>query len=340
MPALKFGEGIRLPNGGFRYGPVRPGEEMLQRSDRFRSEYIAARSLAHTGSSGESASDLLTAISFGLGKLSKALNFSFRILENSINDAIGYTKQLRTSAARQWEMQDRSAIPDEERLGKTITGIYESTDTLFEDCVSGSKLANRLTMLVEDLKEEDGGESTKVLEDFRKRIILLRDFSCDRAAFIDRSNVWGETASIADIKERLFEGREGRLVITADNLEELTKAAMSRARLFSLANNLITNAFKWADKPGEVTLMISKTDEPQRLTLTVRNSGPAIPEEYFEYSDSGLLRLFSLEEKDLRIPVGLAEVWDIAGIQDAEICVVTEPRDRFNTFTVWLLVSD
>ncbi|MFH1710544.1 MAG: methyltransferase domain-containing protein [bacterium] len=154
-----------------------------------------------------------------------------------------------------------------------------------------------------------------------------RNFYLDRMALIRGENIKGATSSFADIKVQLKALYKEKLAINEHWLNAGTRIAMSSARLFSLTANLIFAGLKYGPQDSKVFLNLAGFDNA--VTISVINKRGSIPDECFNFTEDGLIRLFSLEE------TGIAEAWDMVGISDGTIEVDSVP-DKGATVAVHL----
>ncbi len=337
-----------LEEAGNRFGPVSPAEELKKRRDRFRTGFLAAETLGHRGTG----ADLDTALGFIHAKLSSLahatqLDLAF-IEEEESQQAIDLYRNVRAEAGRQWEAQaapEPIQVSTDRSLTVLMTRMVRALDNLDNLLISGTSYPPTLNESIDQLPEDRRDASRRYLTTIGETLKGAREFLRDRIAFAHGRNPDGAVASFADIKDQLSSRYGARVVIEVAPEAETARVAMTSVRLFSLVNNLVHDAVQHSPDDAPVLVRFGRTSAGE-LELTVSDHGAGIPAEYFSPTTEGMIRLFTLEGRDGRIPLGMAEVWDTVGIAGGRLAVETRrvaehPDDHGTTFTIWLpLVSD
>jgi len=316
--------------GMFSFGPVRPADEMRLRQDEgFRSEFIAGMSLVHS-SSGIGVALALQAITDDIMDFLELLKASKEKIDSTA------TLRLRTMDAHfdiidrtgpQWRLRFPTPGTPLDRLREelekfqgTFGDLNAHLDELHEvfvsDVIGGGIRDSIQAMPPGDEKQEAEEKLAGIERDFP----LLLDFIRDRAPLAQAQVTEDAACSFSDIQDRLIEHHRehynaGLFIIDVDGLSENTPVEMPPARLFSLINNLVANAFAHNPEGTRVYLRLRTRTDSGELEIMVSDTGNPLAAEYFEPRTNGLIRLVDLEKKeDDRIPIGHAEVWDITGI--------------------------
>ncbi|MEK7376611.1 MAG: ATP-binding protein [Candidatus Margulisiibacteriota bacterium] len=331
-------------NKGKRLGPIQPSIELRSRPDSFRLDYIATRSFGHGSTSGNEMQNVLVGIRSDIEILQRRIRpVDLTAPYNSAVLAIQFTyPALEAEAKILWELHkspiDIHREPQSEVLIGGLAAELDFMDRYFDPKNETSKV---LEAAISRIPEEKKENTILLFNGMRQNITWASDFCADRAAFMHGENVesGGAAASFFEIKAALAEKHGDNLVIEDGFLNEGTRVAMSKVRLFSLLNNLLADGMNNRAEGTKVELMV-KTGDDNGFMFYVRNTGSGIPAKYFEPAGENLIRLFQLEERmdekgDKRIAIGLCEVNDIIAISNGW-SAVESVLDGVTEFGGWL----
>jgi signal transduction histidine kinase len=140
--------------------------------------------------------------------------------------------------------------------------------------------------------------------------------------------------TVEDHRE-LFE--EGQLTLSVDLPQESLWVDGDPTRLAQALTNLLTNASKFTDPGGRVTVSLASEADGQRAALTVRDTGVGMPAELV----AGLFEPFvqadrSLERSHGGLGLGLALVKGLVELHGGEVRVASAGPGRGSEFTILL----
>ena len=307
-----------------KFGPFNPEDELVRRTNKFRSCYIAAQSFGHRSSSGIPMADMLSTLDFTINGFLNYTGMRNKFILEELGEADEAYKQLLIKS--QWgNYTDReSKVSAEQKLYPLINSVLLAAGYVRHDFI-GSPLADTIEYYISETlyggPKEDAEEN---LQKIRRIVTEIRDFCADRAELAKGWSSPATTTSFNDVKKRLIELNKEGLIINDKALTDQTIVSMSPTRLLSLINNLVADCIEHSPEGTKVVLKLETIKETNELKITVSDKGSGIEPKYFEPRENGLIRLFDLEEREGRVPIGLAEVWDIVGIARGTIEVESE----------------
>ena len=311
MSPISFEVANRI-NGGLRFGPVCP---LIERRDAFRGQYIAAMGLEHASSIRYQLAGVITTLEFEALELFSGLGLGCMSTLELVE-----MRQLRSEilgGPPNWivNKNEYNSLPYECRVpalferfiantGYIASGLFaEPNAAYFEERIDGitdEGLRNKCGLSFEALSHYLG---------------YLKGLFEDRLLFMNGESGALQT-SFNDVSPALKElcGHNRIPLQIEDNGGGEVNLGMSEHRLFSLFNNIISNGFLHGRANEPIIVSVSMEPEAYGLAYAVTNSGDPIPTEYFNLSGNGYPRLFALEKRGKRIPIGMAEIWDISAI--------------------------
>ncbi|MFA5097506.1 MAG: hypothetical protein WC490_02635 [Candidatus Margulisiibacteriota bacterium] len=319
MTQLSAGAGIR--GGSLRFGPVCP---LIDRTRPFRQHFIAAMGLEHASSVRYELAGALTYIDYHSAELFKHLGVP-NIADIELKEIGRLRTDLLMTAYRGFEdRQGYYSLPYTGRIPALFDEYVANLNYLSANLLEGDT-ASSLRVLIDQISEERTKHyCLECLNNVSKFVLYLRDVFEDRRAFLEGDK--GSTStSFDDVREGLEDfWRERKLPfeVTDDGGSGL-KVEMPPSRLFSLFNNLVSNGFVHG-RPKE-PIRVNLAGGPG-FVFSVANSGGPIPAGSFEEYIEGYPRLFTLRKKEKRVPIGMAEIWDIIAIARGWLMVDTSPE--------------
>ena len=295
-------------NGGLRFGPVCP---LIDRRDMFRGQYIAVMGVEHASSIRKNLSDMITIIQLEILELEKIPCLS-ALPVNALNNVGKIRMDMISWGAQHFDGRQEYTSP------MVFEDLIQQADYMAKDYVSGA-FSDHIRFLLETSEAKDTGvESLRVIAE---QIDYMKGVYKDRSLFMRRQSGTGTVAfdSIRPTLSELWKKWEIELQIE-DMGGGGVSVQMSEHRLFSLFNNMIANGVIHGEK-GPPIKMTLKADAG--LIFSVTNTGPGIEPKYLEFTNDGYPRLFALEKRDNRVPIGSAEIWDIIGISKGWLQVDT-----------------
>ncbi len=287
------------------YGPVKA----VLAGDENKLAYIAARSLEHKSSSGADIREGLTVLE-GYRELLAENGFDF-------GDAIRVSIRKMGTLSNLINRNFLSASRDE--IMGPLLEIQEDLRRLLELLTAEEpKIRGRSEELMRGSDKRQGARLRKNFEVLTEQTRLLKVYLDDRIAFANKSSEPARTEVVPVLG--LIQSRHGqKLVIETSDLSGVS-AAISRVRLFSILNNLVSNAIEAQAEYSQEPVTVRVSLEKEGILFEVQDHGPGFPSDYFQPGENGI-RLFDLDE---RKGLGLAEVWATTALASGFLDVISK----------------
>lgn len=313
MAPIKINVATRI-NGGLRFGPVCP---LIDRRDSFRGQYIAVMGVEHASSVRHNLSDMIMIMQGYISELETVLPPLTLPIEE-LNCMAAIRGQMIPWGTQHFE--DRLACP----FPTAFEELTQAANYMALNYVEGENARMIRAMVERSVLKQSGIRSLKAIAD---QIDYMRDVFEDRNLFMKRQS-GAQTVSFEMIKTALaiLPEREGVGLQIEDRGGGSVGVQMPEHRLFSLFNNIIANGIIHGNKEVPIRIVL---DAEAGLRFSVTNAGQGIDPKYFELTNGGYPRLFTLEKrwdeqlKEFRVPIGSAEIWDIIAISNGGLQVDT-----------------
>jgi signal transduction histidine kinase len=143
-------------------------------------------------------------------------------------------------------------------------------------------------------------------------------------------------------EDHLFSARQKNILLRIHPYSDELFIRVDRIRLIQVLNNLINNAIKFTNPGGRIDLEadLTQNNEDSEVTITVRDNGIGIPEEYIPR----IFNKFGMHHrpgtrKEQGIGLGLSVVKQLVDLHDGQIEVASEEGEG-SEFTLTLPLYD
>ena len=220
----------------------------------------------------------------------RAKDGSFYWVDTTIVPILGEREKLLGYAAVRTDITDRKQL--EFRLAEQAQDLLRSNEELEQFAYVASHdlkaplrgIENLVSWIEEDLESSLTGETRANMDLLKNRVQRLENLLDDLLAYSRAGR--GEMASdLVDTRELIGElallvsPPQGFSIVGSETLPTLRTA---RAPLTQVLQNLISNAIKHHDRPGNGHVRIDALALPDAIEFTVTDDGPGIPERFRE----------------------------------------------------------
>ena len=318
---------INMITTPLRFGPVRP---TVQRTDLFRSQYIAAMSFGYDPRTN----------GFGFKKDLEALTNRVSNLRNMVGNYnlqwpvstlkhIDYESDILVQQAIEMrENQIKGKSPDDSSsLVTLMKGLCDHFDKIFNFFIADPE---KLEAAIRMCTVPDPAFSRYLA--IRRNLVFMRNFCIDRAAFAEQKNAERARSSFTDagVIDRLS-SMYCNLEISRDRGTRRYILDMMAPRLLILLNNMIFNSY--TNDKGKTQFHFERIWDHNDgapidgVSITVKNYGSRLFPELFKPSGNGLIRLVDFGSEQAEIShTRFYEILDIVAIQNGTFSVGLYPE--------------
>jgi len=179
--------------------------------------------------------------------------------------------------------------------------------------------------------------NTKRLSKIARELTLVRNKELDRLKLsITKNNLFKDIENISLSFKEL--ARKKQIDFAINCPKNLSEAWYDREKIEHSLYNLLSNAFKFTPKEGNIQLTVIPIDSKRSIKLSVIDSGPGIPEAEL----NTIFELFyqsNIGKKNKGTGIGLALTKDLIDLHRGSIKVSSTPVEGTN-FTMILPISE
>ncbi len=180
-------------------------------------------------------------------------------------------------------------------------------------------------------------QNTKRLSKIARELTLVRNKELDKLRLIiTKNNLHQDVENIALSFKEL--ARKKQIDFAVNCPKNLSEAWYDKEKLEHIVYNLLSNAFKFTPKEGNVQLNVIPIDSKRTIKLSVIDSGPGIPKNELET----IFELFyqsNIGKKNKGSGIGLALTKDLVDLHKGEIKVNSKASEG-TTFTITLPIKE
>ena len=220
----------------------------------------------------------------------RAKDGSFYWVDTTIVPILGERAKLIGYASIRIDITDRKQM--EFRLAQQAQDLLRSNEELEQFAYVASHdlraplrgIENLVTWIEEDLESSLAGDTRTNMDLLKSRVRRLESLLDDLLAY-SRAGRGDTVSDLVDTKEMVGElallvgPPQGFSIVRGETLPILQTA---RAPLTQVVQNLISNAIKHHDRPGNGHVWIEALALPHAIEFTVTDDGPGIPERFRE----------------------------------------------------------
>jgi len=179
--------------------------------------------------------------------------------------------------------------------------------------------------------------NTKRLSKIARELTLVRNKELDRLRLsITKNNLYKDIENISLSFKEL--ARKKQIDFAINCPKNLSEVWYDREKIEHTIYNLLSNAFKFTPKEGNIQLTVIPIDSKKAIKLSVIDSGPGIPEAEL----NSIFELFyqsNMGKKNKGTGIGLALTKDLIDLHRGNIKVSSTPIEGTN-FTIVLPISE
>ncbi len=180
-------------------------------------------------------------------------------------------------------------------------------------------------------------QNAKRLSKIARELTLVRNKELDKLRLIvTKNNLHEDIETIALSFKEL--ARKKQVDFAVNCPKNLSEAWYDKEKLEHIVYNLLSNAFKFTPKEGNVQLNVIPIHSKRSIKLSVTDSGPGIPKNELET----IFELFyqsNIGKKNKGSGIGLALTKDLVDLHKGEIEVSSKPSEG-TTFTITLPIKE